>query len=72
MHEQSIEKLIFGRELALASLKQALCEQLVLPLVRIKESRRATPEICYQRPNVDDVVGSIDSSHYESKVKCKR
>ncbi len=27
------------------------------------------PEIRYQRPNIDDVVGSVDSTHYLMKLK---
>ena len=46
------EKLNFGKQLTLTSFKQALCEQLVQPLVRLKETRRVTPEIRYQPPNL--------------------
>ncbi len=62
-------KLLFGKQLSLTSFKQALCEQLVQPLVRLKESRRVSPELRYQRPNIDDVVGSVDSTHYVMNLR---
>jgi hypothetical protein len=55
----------------LTAFKQALCEQLVMPLVRLKEerNRRVTSEVRYQSPAVDDVVGSVDSTHYLMNLK---
>jgi hypothetical protein len=63
------QKLNFGKELTLTPFKQILCEQHVQPLVRLKESRNVTTEICYQWPNIDDVVGSVDSTHYLMNLK---
>lgn len=54
------QQVFFGRELAFTSSKQELCEQLILPHASIKENRKVTPEIRYQRPNTDDVAGSVD------------
>jgi hypothetical protein len=51
------------------SSKQALCEQLVTPLVRLKENQKVTPEITYQQLNIDKVVGSLNSSHYLMNLK---
>jgi hypothetical protein len=63
------KKLQFGADITLTSFKQGLCEQLVAPLVRIKQNETVTPEIPYQRPNIAKVIGSLDSSHYLMNLK---
>jgi hypothetical protein len=63
------KKLQFGTEFTLTCFKQGLCEQLVTPLVRLKQNETVTPDIPYQRPNIDEVVGSLDSNHYLMNLK---
>jgi len=64
-------KLYGQKNYALTAFKQALCEQLVMPMVRSKEerNRRVTPEVRYRSPAVDDVIGSVDSRHYLMNLK---
>jgi hypothetical protein len=64
-------KLYRQKNYTLTNFKQALCEQLVMPLVRSREERsqRVTPEVRHQSPAVDDVVGSVDSTHYLMNLK---
>jgi hypothetical protein len=63
------KKLQFGTDYTLTYFKQGICEQLVTPLVRMKQNETVTPEIPYQRPNIDEVIGSLDSSHYLMNLK---